>query len=179
MVYNDHSTLKYLLNKKDSKPRPIRYFYCKNLTQKSEIRRGQKMLWRIICQDWRQTMVTVKVKRLSKRYFHIKCFQLWPIIFHDARDYVLNYDSCQRSANISKKDEILQLGILKVEIFYVQGINFIGPFPNLDDNSYILVCVKYMSKWVKDQVCSVNDTRVVCKFKKKNSFVILEYLKQL
>ena len=70
----------------------------------------------------------------------------WPILFQDARNFILNCDACQRSGNISKKDEMLQSGILEVEIFDVWGIDFMGPFPMLEGNKYILVCMDYVSK---------------------------------
>ena len=88
----------------------------------------------------------------------------WPTIFQDARKFALTCDACQRSGNISKKDEMLQARILEVEIFDVWGIDFMGPFPNSDGNKYILVCVDYVSKWVEAQACAVNDAKVVCKF---------------
>ena len=91
----------------------------------------------------------------------------WPSIFKDAREFMMHCDACQRSGNISKKDEMLQSGILEVEIFDVWGIDFMGPFPLSDGNKYILVCVDYVSKWVEAQACSVNDARVVCRFLKK------------
>ena len=59
---------------------------------------------------------------------------------------------------------MLQSGILKVEIFDVWGIDFMGPFLIFDGNKYILVCVDYVSKWVEAQACVVNDVKVVCKF---------------
>ena len=43
----------------------------------------------------------------------------WPILFHDARKFTLSCDAYQRSGNISKKDEMLQSGILEIEIFDV------------------------------------------------------------
>ena len=54
-----------------------------------------------------------------------------------------------------------------VEIFDVWDIDFMRPFPILDGNKYILICVDYMPKWVEAQGCAVNDTRVVCKFLSK------------
>ena len=59
---------------------------------------------------------------------------------------MFNCDACQRSGNISKKDEMLQSGILEVEIFDVWGINFIGPFPISKGNKYILFYMDYVSK---------------------------------
>nr|GFC73363.1 reverse transcriptase domain-containing protein [Tanacetum cinerariifolium] len=52
------------------------------------------------------------------------------------------------------------------EIFYVWGIDFMGPFPSSRGNKYILVAVDYLSKWVKAKALPTNDTRVVCKFLK-------------
>nr|GFA89827.1 protein NYNRIN-like [Tanacetum cinerariifolium] len=49
------------------------------------------------------------------------------------------------------------------EIFDVWGIDFIGPFPSLRGNKYILVAVDYLSKWVEAKALPTNDARVVCK----------------
>jgi len=53
--------------------------------------------------------------------------------------------------------------ILEVEIFYVWGIDFMGPFPSFYGNKYILVAVDYVSKWVEAIVSPTNDARVVLK----------------
>ncbi|GJU35628.1 reverse transcriptase domain-containing protein [Tanacetum coccineum] len=52
------------------------------------------------------------------------------------------------------------------EIFDVWGIDFMGPFPSLRWNKYILVAVDYLSKWVEAKVLPTNDARVVVKFLK-------------
>jgi len=53
IVFSDHTTLKYLLSKKDSKARLYDGFcYFKNSISQSRIRKAPKMLSRIICQDW-------------------------------------------------------------------------------------------------------------------------------
>ena len=70
----------------------------------------------------------------------------WPTIFKDARTFMLSCDPCQRTGNISKRHHMPQTGILEVEIFYVWGIDFMGPFPNSSGNLYILVAVDYVSK---------------------------------
>ena len=53
------------------------------------------------------------------------------------------------------------------EIFDVWGLDFMGPFPNSKGNTYILVAVDYVSKWVEAQALPTNDTRVVIKFLKR------------
>ena len=70
----------------------------------------------------------------------------------------MNYDRCQRTGNISRRDEMPQKGILEVEIFDVWGIDFMGPFPSSFGNKYILVVVDYVSKWIEAIVAPTNDT---------------------
>nr|GEY59242.1 reverse transcriptase domain-containing protein [Tanacetum cinerariifolium] len=67
---------------------------------------------------------------------------------------------------ISQQDEMPQNSIQVCEIFDVWGIDFMGPFPSLRGNKYILVAVDYLSKWVKAKALPTNDARVVCKFLK-------------
>ena len=72
----------------------------------------------------------------------------WPNLWKDVNITVLNCDRCQRTGNISRRDEMPQKGILEVEIFDVWGIDFMGPFPSSFGNKYILVVVDYVSKWI-------------------------------
>ena len=60
--------------------------------------------------------------------------------------------------------------ILIVDLFDVWGIDFMGPFPMSFGNSYILVGMDYVSKWVEAIPCKHNDHRVVLKFLKENIF---------
>ena len=60
--------------------------------------------------------------------------------------------------------------ILKVEIFYVWGIDFMGPFPPSFRNLYILVVVDYISKWVKAAVLPTNDARAIVNFLQRSIF---------
>ncbi|RVW81146.1 Pol polyprotein [Vitis vinifera] len=60
--------------------------------------------------------------------------------------------------------------ILIVDLFDVWGIDFMGPFPMSFGNSYILVGVDYVSKWVEAIPCKHNDHKVVLKFLKENIF---------
>jgi len=60
--------------------------------------------------------------------------------------------------------------ILIVKLFYVWGIDFMGPFPNYFGNFYILVAMDYVSKWVEAISCKTNDHKVVVKFLKENIF---------
>ena len=61
--------------------------------------------------------------------------------------------------------------ILEVEIFYLWGIDFIGPFPPSEGKEYILVAVDYVSKWVEAIPTRTNDHRVV-----NNLLLIISFL---
>jgi len=60
--------------------------------------------------------------------------------------------------------------ILEVEIFYVCGVDFMGPFPPSFGNQYILVAVDYVSKWVEAIASPTNDAQVVINLFKKIIF---------
>jgi len=60
------------------------------------------------------------------------------------------------AGRISKRDIIPLNPILEVENFDVWGINFMGSFPSLFGNQYILVEVDYMSKWVEVVPTKIN-----------------------
>ncbi|XP_070014066.1 uncharacterized protein [Nicotiana sylvestris] len=77
------------------------------------------------------------------------CGFYWPTLYKDASELVKRCDECQRASGISKKDEIPLNTILEVDIFDVWGIDFMGPFVSSCDNTYILVAVDYVSKWVE------------------------------
>ena len=70
----------------------------------------------------------------------------WPNLFKDCLEWVNHCDKCQRIGNISRRYEMPLQGILVVQIFYVWGIDFMGPFPSPFGNLYILLAVNYVSK---------------------------------
>nr|GFA43058.1 reverse transcriptase domain-containing protein [Tanacetum cinerariifolium] len=57
----------------------------------------------------------------------------------------------------AQRDEMPQNSIQVCKIFDVRGINFMGPFPSSRGNTYILVAVDYLSKWVKAKALPTND----------------------
>ena len=59
-------------------------------------------------------------------------------------------------------------GILVVQIFYVWGIDFTGPFSSSFRNLYILQVVDYVSKWVEAIACPENDAIIVVRFIQRN-----------
>ena len=69
--------------------------------------------------------------------------------------------------------------IIKVELFDVWEIDFMGPFPPSHNNLNIIVAVDYTSKWVKAIASPTNDSKVVIKFLKKNIFIRFGTLRNL
>ena len=63
--------------------------------------------------------------------------------------------------------------MLKVEIFDVWGIDFMGPFPPSKGNLYILGAVDYVSKWVEAIATAKNDAKTVVKFVHKTFLHVL------
>ena len=55
-----------------------------------------------------------------------------------------------------------------MKIFDVWGIDFMGPFPPLFGNIYILLVVDYLSKWVAAIACPINDANTVVGFIQRN-----------
>ncbi|RVW44183.1 Transposon Ty3-G Gag-Pol polyprotein [Vitis vinifera] len=95
----------------------------------------------------------------------------WPSLFKDAHIMCRSCDRCQRLGKLTKRNQMPMNPILIVELFDVWGIDFMGPFPMSFGNSYILVGVDYVSKWVEAIPCKQNDHRVVLKFLKENIFL--------
>ncbi|WJZ87574.1 hypothetical protein VitviT2T_006944 [Vitis vinifera] len=94
----------------------------------------------------------------------------WPSLFKDSHIMCRSCDRCQRLGKLTKRNKMPMNPILIVDLFYVWGIDFMGPFPMSFGNSYILVGVDYVSKWVEAIPCKHNDHRVVLKFLKENIF---------
>nr|GEW84667.1 reverse transcriptase domain-containing protein [Tanacetum cinerariifolium] len=98
----------------------------------------------------------------AKKVFDAGFF--WPTIYRDAHEMIKSCDTYQRQRKFSQTDEIPQNTIQVCEIFYIWGIDFMGPFLSSRGNKYILVAVDYLSKWVEAKALSINDARVVVKF---------------
>ncbi|KAL4303704.1 hypothetical protein GQ457_10G009060 [Hibiscus cannabinus] len=94
----------------------------------------------------------------------------WPTLHKDAQLFCQQCDRCQRTGNISKRNEMPLQNILEVELFDVWGIDFMGPFPSSFGNLYILLAVDYVSKWVEAVATTHNDAKTVQRFIKKNIF---------
>nr|GEX28006.1 reverse transcriptase domain-containing protein [Tanacetum cinerariifolium] len=91
----------------------------------------------------------------------------WPTIIKEAHTLVLLCEACQKTGNISKRDEMPLNNIQVCEIFDIWGIDFMGPFLKSYKFEYILVVYDYVSKWAEAQALPTNNARVVVTFLKK------------
>ncbi|KAL9237168.1 hypothetical protein vseg_011752 [Gypsophila vaccaria] len=87
----------------------------------------------------------------------------WPTLFKHCTEFVLACDRCQRTGNISRRQEMPQIGILEVVIFDVWGKDYEGPFPSSNGNAYILVAADYVSKLVEALASQKCDAKTVIK----------------
>ena len=88
----------------------------------------------------------------------------WPTLFKNAYAYVKACDACQRTGNISIRNEMPLNNIFEVEMFDMWGIDFMGPFPFSFSNQYILMAVDYVSKWIEVVALPSNNAREVINF---------------
>ena len=63
---------------------------------------------------------------------------------------------------------MLQVSVIVCEIFDVWGMDFKGPFPSSYGNTYILVAVDYVSKWIEAKAIASCESYEVAKFLKAN-----------
>ncbi|XP_071695260.1 uncharacterized protein [Rutidosis leptorrhynchoides] len=179
VVFSDHSALRYLLEKKESKPRLIRWIL---LLQEFDLEiRDKKGI---------QNVVADHLSRIPPPPFdHAKPIHenfpdecLFSIVQVPWFAHIVNYLVTKKVPehwNKHKKDYVfLQVKhyIWEDPVLYQIGPDqiirryFIGPFPSSFGFEYILVAIDYVSKWVEAEATRTNDHKVVLKFVKKNIF---------
>ncbi|KAM2012984.1 hypothetical protein ACFX1T_024754 [Malus domestica] len=139
--------LKYLLTKKEAKPRLIRWML---LLQEFDIEIRDK--------KGSENIVADHLSRMVHNEEALPILETFP-------------DEQLMSIKVSEPwDQMPQVSILNVEIFDVWGIDFMGPFPSSYGFIYILLAVDYVSKWVEAKATRTNDSKVVANFIRTNIF---------
>ncbi|KAM2101503.1 hypothetical protein ACFX1T_028521 [Malus domestica] len=147
IVFTDHAALKYLLTKKEAKPRLIRWML---LLQEFDIEIRDK--------KGSENVVADHLSRMVHNEEALPILETFP-------------DEQLMSIKVSEPwDQMPQVSILNVEIFDVWGIDFMGPFPSSYGFIYILLAVDYVSKWVEAKATRTNDSKVVADFIRTNIF---------
>ncbi|CAN6695193.1 unnamed protein product [Malus baccata var. baccata] len=167
IVFTDHAALKYLLTKKEAKPRLIRWIL---LLQEFDIEIRDKKGSENVVADHLSRMVhneeslPILETFPDEQLLSIKVSAPW---YADIVNFLV---SKRIPSGISAKDQMPQVSILNVEIFDVWGIDFMGPFPSSYGFTYILLAVDYVSKWVEAKATRTNDSKVVADFIRTNIF---------
>ncbi|KAK1681537.1 hypothetical protein QYE76_042385 [Lolium multiflorum] len=177
-IHTDHAAIRYLMTKKDAKPRLIRWvlllqeFDLHIIDRKGADNPVADNLSRLeniaydpvpVNDSFPNEQLAV-IKILSKCHGSVygghhagdrtaqKVLQsgfYWPTLFKDARKFILSCDECQRVGNISRRNEMPMNYTLVIEPFDCWGFDFMGPFPSSEGNTHILVAVDYVTKWVE------------------------------
>ncbi|XP_057759516.1 uncharacterized protein LOC130979959 [Arachis stenosperma] len=165
IVFTDHSALKYLLAKQESKPRLIRWVL---LLQEFDIEIKDKKgvenkvadhLSRIPCEEG------------STPSTHInECFPDEQLMIIHKAPWFADIANFKATGSLPLEFNKHQRKKLIIELFDVWGIDFMGPFPTSYSNNYILVAVDYVSKWVEAIATPTNDNKVVINFLRKHIF---------
>ncbi|GJT51825.1 reverse transcriptase domain-containing protein [Tanacetum coccineum] len=171
IVYTDHSALKYLFAKKDSKARLLRWvLLLQEFTFKVIDTKGAENLTADHLSTLENHNENVLDPKEVNEQFPLETLNM--VTFRgDSMDLpgditVPTTPPKSVKEKISQRDEMPQNSIQVCEIFNVWGIDFMGLFPSSRGNTYILMAVDYLSKWVEAKALPTNDARVVCKFLK-------------
>jgi len=76
----------------------------------------------------------------------LECGFYWPTIFRDAYEFRKRCKVCQKTGNLSKRNQMPLHNVYVCENFDIWGIDFIGSFPPSFGFTYILMLVDYVSK---------------------------------
>ncbi|XP_049406179.1 uncharacterized protein LOC125869784 [Solanum stenotomum] len=146
IIHRNHAALRYLMAKKDAKPRLIR--------------------WVLVL------AVTLDLIPWFADYANFLVSDVMPEGLPFQQRKRIRADNIIRRCI----PEAEMLHILEayhsspVELFDVWGIDFMGPFVSCYGQNYILVVVDYVSKWVEAIALPENDGKSVARFLKKNIF---------
>ncbi|RVW67959.1 Retrovirus-related Pol polyprotein from transposon opus [Vitis vinifera] len=199
IVFIDHSALKYLLTKQDAKARLAITHNSHVLPINDDFPEESLMLlekapWYAHIANYLVTgEVPSEWKAQDRKHFFAKIHAYYweePFLFKYCADQIIRkcvpeeeqqgiLSHCHENACgghfASQKTtmKVLQSGFTWPSLFkdsHIMCIDFMGPFPMSFGNSYILVGVDYVSKWVEAISCKHNDHKVVLKFLKENIF---------
>ncbi|KAK1644404.1 hypothetical protein QYE76_062209, partial [Lolium multiflorum] len=176
-IHTDHAAIRYLMTKKDAKPRLIRWvlllqeFDLHIVDRKGADNPVADNLSRLenIAYDPvpvndsfpNEQLAVIKYlpptfsAQQRRKFFYDLRHYFWddPHLYKegvdDARKFILSCDECQRVGNISRRNEMPMNYTLVIEPFDCWGFDFMGPFPSSEGNTHILVVVDYVTKWVE------------------------------
>ncbi|XP_050136150.1 uncharacterized protein LOC126611867 [Malus sylvestris] len=163
IIYTDHAALKYLLTKKEAKPRLIRWML---LLQEFDIEiRDKKGSENVVADHLsrlvhEEDVIPIPETFPDEQLMSLQVSEPW---YADLVNFLV-------SKRFPSEFTRHQRDKLRHDIFYVWGIDFMGPFPSSYGFMYILLAVDYVSKWVEAKATRINDSKVVADFIRTNIF---------
>lgn len=102
-------------------------------------------------------------KTLAKRVLRAGFY--WPTIHQDAADLVRKCEQCQFHSKLGNISAYERVNISEAWPFDLWGIDIVGPFPKaIRQRRWIVVAVKYFTKWVKTEALATITTVAIEKF---------------
>ncbi|KAK9047176.1 hypothetical protein V6N11_053027 [Hibiscus sabdariffa] len=174
----DSDSLRYLMKKKEAKPRLIRWILLLqefNLEIKDKKGRENLVADHLSRIPLTLTDPPIKEEFLDESLLLAQSGKLpW---FADMVNYSVTGKvpthlsrSCQKFGNLSRKSEMPMNLVHVCEIFDVWGLDFMGSFVSSVGNTYIILAVGYVSKWVEAKATRNNDARTTVNFLKNSIF---------
>nr|XP_009770288.1 PREDICTED: uncharacterized protein LOC104221012 [Nicotiana sylvestris] len=165
IVYIDHAALRYLISKKESKPRLIRWVLSLqefDLEIRNKKRTNNQVADHLSRLEGAEKKV--EVKDITKTFLDD---QLLAVAMQEMPWLAMPHHMV---GTLEEFEQRRRCWSREVEVFDMWEIDFMGPFVNLYGNKYILVEVDYVSKWVEVVALPTNDAKGVTGFLKKNIF---------
>ncbi|XP_031266005.1 uncharacterized protein LOC116124425, partial [Pistacia vera] len=166
IVYTDHSALKHLLAKQEAKPRLIRWIL---LLQEFELEIRDKKGSKNVVAD-HLSRIEKPIKGNEEEMPIKETFTDEKLMRVEEAPWYADFANYLSSRVLPSGMTYQQKRKFFSDLFDVWGIDFMGPFPSSFGNTYILVAVDYVSKWVEAVALPTNDARVVINFVRKNIF---------
>ncbi|XP_060177803.1 uncharacterized protein LOC132607738 [Lycium barbarum] len=167
IVHTDHAALRYLMTKKDAKPRLIRWvLLLQEFDFEVKDRKG--------CEN----QVADHLSRLEEGGRPLDGLEINESFpdeqvmagSHDMIPWYADFANFHASDIMPMDLNFHQKKKFLIELFDVWGIDFMGPFVSSYNNKYILVAVDYVSKWVEAVALPNNEGRSVTAFLKRVIF---------
>ncbi|XP_060210188.1 uncharacterized protein LOC132637057 [Lycium barbarum] len=164
IVHTDHAALRYLMTKKDAKPRLIRWvLLLQEFDFEVKDRKG--------CEN----QVADHLSRLEEGGRPLDGLEINESFpdeqvmagSHDMIPWYADFANFHASDIMPVDLSFHQKKKFLIELFDVWGIDFMGPFVSSYSNRYILVAVDYVSKWVEAVALPNNEGRSVTVFLKR------------
>ncbi|CAM8969262.1 unnamed protein product [Rhodiola kirilowii] len=163
IVYSDHAAIRYLMKKKEAKPRLIRWIL---LLQEFDVEiRDKKGIENTVADHLSRIVRKEEEGHITESFpdEHLYAVSTKVPWYASIVNYLVG-------GNVSARSEMPQVPILVNDVFDIWGLDFMGPFPVSCGYTYILVAVDYVSKWVEAKATRCDDAKTVIEFLRTNLF---------